>query len=63
MVQTPGIGRQLGVAPVEKGRNDLHNYLLERYGIRGEALYMGVLEFIAITVNGLAAYRRRSGPR
>lgn len=36
--------------------NDLHALLLERFGARGEALYMGVLGFVAITVNGLAAY-------
>jgi CBS domain-containing membrane protein len=44
------------VTPSRNSRNDLHRYLLERFGARGEALYMGVLGFIAITVNGLAAY-------
>lgn len=36
--------------------SDLHSYLLQRFGPRGEALYMGVLGFIAIFVNGFVAY-------
>lgn len=40
----------------ENERNDFHDYLLERFGAPGEALYMGTLGFIAITVNGFAAY-------
>ncbi len=40
----------------EPGRSDLHERLLERYGAKGEALYMVVAGFLAITVNGLAAY-------
>ena len=37
-------------------RPDLHGRLLDRYGAWGEALYMVVAGFVAITVNGLAAY-------
>lgn len=37
-------------------RSDLHERLLGRYGARGEALYTAALGFVAITVNGLAAY-------
>lgn len=44
------------MASNEDSRNDLHGYLLEKFGVRGEALYMGVLGFIAILVNGSAAY-------
>ncbi|CAN5593175.1 hypothetical protein BH24ACT20_BH24ACT20_15510 [soil metagenome] len=44
------------VASNENKRNDFHDYLLERFGAPGEALYMGALGFIAITVNGFAAY-------
>lgn len=44
------------MTPSENSRNDLHRYLLERFGVWGEVLYMGVLDFIAISVNGLAAY-------
>jgi CBS-domain-containing membrane protein len=40
----------------EDSRNDLHRYLLQRFGVRGEALYVGALGFIAIMVNGFAAY-------
>ena len=35
---------------------NLHKYLCEKFGMPGEALYMGVLGFIAIFVNGGAAY-------
>jgi hypothetical protein len=44
------------VPPAKGSRNDLHRYLLQRFGTRGEALYVGVLGFIAIAVNGLAAH-------
>lgn len=40
----------------EGGRTDLHEQLLDRWGARGEALYMFVLGFAAISINGLAAY-------
>lgn len=39
-----------------RGRTDLRDRLVERYGPRGEALYMFVLGFIAISVNGLVAW-------
>lgn len=35
---------------------DLHQKLLDRYGARGEALYMLVTGFVAITINGFAAF-------
>ena len=35
---------------------DLHQRLLDRYGARGEALYMLVTGFVAITINGFAAF-------
>lgn len=44
------------MASNENRRNDLHNYLCDRFGMPGEALYMGVLGFIAIFINGGAAY-------
>jgi CDP-diglyceride synthetase len=40
----------------EWGRADLHKKLVDRFGARGEALYMFVLGFIAISVNGLVAW-------
>jgi hypothetical protein len=40
----------------DRGRTDLHNKLEDRFGPRGEALYMFVLGFIAISVNGLVAW-------
>lgn len=39
-----------------EGRTDLRDRLVERFGSRGEALYMFVLGFIAISVNGLVAW-------
>lgn len=39
-----------------RGRTDLRDKLVDRYGPRGEALYMFVLGFIALTVNGLVAW-------
>ena len=44
------------MAPNRGGRNNLHSYLCNRFGMRGEALYMGLLGFIAISINGGAAY-------
>lgn len=35
---------------------NLHQRLLDRYGARGEALYMLVTGFVAITINGFAAF-------
>ncbi len=40
----------------DSGRTDLHDKLEERFGPRGEALYMFVLGFIAISLNGLVAW-------
>lgn len=40
----------------EPQRSDLHQRLLDRYGARGEALYVLVAGFPAIVVNGVAAY-------
>lgn len=40
----------------EPQRSDLYEWLLDRYGAKGEALYMVVAGFLAITVNGLAAF-------
>ncbi len=40
----------------ESCRTDLHERLLDRYGPRGEALYLLVAGFVAIPVNGFAAY-------
>lgn len=40
----------------ESNRTDLHNRLIGRFGSRGEALYMFVLGFAAISINGAAAY-------
>lgn len=37
-------------------RTDLHDKLVERFGARGEALYMFVLGFIAVSANGLGAW-------
>ena len=37
-------------------RTDLHEILLDRYGTRGEALYMLVCGFLAIAIVGLAAH-------
>lgn len=36
--------------------SDLYACLLERYGVKGEALYMFVAGFLTIAVSGLAAY-------
>ena len=44
------------MAPDGNRLNNLHSYLCERFGMPGEALYMGVLGFIAIFINGGAAY-------
>lgn len=43
----------------DRGRTDLRNKLEDRFGPRGEALYMFVLGFIAISVNGLVAWAVR----
>lgn len=40
----------------EPRRTDLHAWLLDRYGARGEALYMFVAGFLTIAISGLAAY-------
>ena len=40
----------------DPGRTDLRDKLVERFGPRGEALYMFVLGFVAISVNGLVAW-------
>ncbi len=40
----------------EPQRSDLHAWLLNRYGTKGESLYVLVAGFFAITVNGFAAY-------
>lgn len=40
----------------ESHRADFHQRLLDRYGPRGEALYLLVAGFLAIPVNGIAAY-------
>ena len=40
----------------DQGRTDLRDKLVYRFGPRGEALYMFVLGFIAISVNGLVAW-------
>ena len=40
----------------ESRRTDLHQRLLERYGPKGEALYLLFAGFVAIPVNGFAAY-------
>ncbi len=40
----------------EPHRADLHQRLIDKYGVRGEALYMLVAGFVAIAVNGFAAY-------
>ena len=40
----------------DRGHTDLHSKLVDRFGARGEALYMFVLGFIAISVNGLVAW-------
>lgn len=40
----------------DRDRTDFRNKLVERYGSRGEALYMFVLGFAAISVNGLVAW-------
>lgn len=44
------------MSPNREKRNDFHRYLCDRFGMPGEALYMGVLGFIAIFINGGAAY-------
>lgn len=42
---------------MEEGqRPDIYHRLIDRYGNRGEALYMLCTGFVAITINGLAAY-------
>jgi hypothetical protein len=43
----------------ETRRSNLHRRLLDRYGVRGEALYMLVAGFLTISVNGFAAYLLR----
>ena len=40
----------------ESRRTDFHERLLDRYGPRGEAFYLLVAGFVAIPVNGFAAY-------
>lgn len=40
----------------ESHRADFHQRLLDRYGPRGEALYLLVAGFLAIPFNGFAAY-------
>ncbi len=40
----------------ENYRSDVYHWLIDRYDNRGEALYMLCTGFVAITVNGLAAY-------
>ncbi len=44
------------MSPDREKRNDFHRYLCDRFGMRGEALYMSVLGFVAISINGGAAY-------
>lgn len=48
--------RQRPAVADNEGRTDLRDRLVERFGSRGEALYMFVLGFIAISVNGLVAW-------
>lgn len=40
----------------EGDRTNLHSKLVNRFGARSEAIYMFVLGFIAISVNGLVAW-------
>lgn len=40
----------------DRGRTDLRDKLEDRFGPRGEALYMFVLGFAAMSVNGLVAW-------
>lgn len=48
--------RQRPAVADNEGRTDLRDKLEDRFGSRGEALYMFVLGFIAISVNGLVAW-------
>ena len=40
----------------QEHRPDVYHRLIDRYGSRGEALYMLFTGFVAITISGLAAY-------